>query len=638
MSNYYVGTIYAPLPPYTSTYSAWAIVNYSLDPADASDVVSAQGHLVKSTLQARDGYTSYIESHNLRSGWGGTYTWQSGEMNVNEGPTEDNCAFYVKYKGQWINLRDNTAVEQAGLDSIFELQTTDSADASYYALLRTWTSGNEDKYQFGYTVSIKQNSTLEDFKDSTNEAIIIEFLADINSEDTGGYADITLGATSPLLVLEGEIKAVEEVWETGTGSLIPSSWNYEHYKDTNAQGTQINFPSVKPVLPNTPWLSKNSVGKRIDPYFSDSANAGTSEVYALKKGCLIGSTQYDELLLSAEIGSGTIRSGVIYRNVDGTYGILMLGGSIADKLALLEKDPTFYDAYRFQGDDAFVMLDVIAGGGGGGNAHTQGSEFAGGGGGGAGGSCRLAVRLTEGDLLFIEAGTAGPATQDGAESRVCLVNYLNVVSSGVVCDGGHAGSSATNHEGQFAGGKGGAVYWCAEDGYSMGQNITYEDGVGTTVVVWDSVDQVTQKGLADGSNIYVIFAATGGSGGHGGDDKFITSNSLYAQRGWQPQYNGSSFEQFSMITNASTQATFSCESVGSNGGNYYQLAGGCGGYAINIWESSAGGRGGRRVLSSGDPHPNGYDGSRGGGGGGAAAFNGAGTPGAGGEGIIYVSR
>ena len=636
MSNYYIGNIYAPLPLGSSNYSSWATVSYSLDPADASGVVSTQGHLVKNTIRALNDYISYIEPNNLRSGWGGSYTWQSGEMNVNEGPTGDNCAFYVKYKGQWINLRDNTAVEQAGLDDIFELQTASSTGQTYYVILYTWDDSDEDKYKFGYTVSIKQNSTLEDFKNSTNEAVIIEFLADINSEDTGGRYDTTLGRTSPTFEIT---QAVEEIWETGTGSLIPSSLNYAQYKDTNTQGTQINFPSVKRTLTNTPWLSTTYVGKQIDSYFSDpNTGAGTDAVYALKKGCLIGNTTYDV------DHTGT---GAVYRQVDGTYsvGIVSSYSSIESILTNLKNDPTLYDDYRFRGDDAFVMLDVIAGGGGGGSVYGINSyaEFGCGGGGGAGGSCRLVVRLTEGDLLFIEAGNGGKATQDGSESRVCLLNSNNVVRAGVVCGGGHAGYSATGHEGHFGGGNGGAVYWCKEDGYTAGQNITYENSSaeGPNIVVWNSsVDQSSQADLvSDFRRIYVIFAATGGWGGQGGDRRLITSNSLYGQRGWHPQYNGSPFETFSMITNASTQASFRCYAVGYSGDNYYKMAGGCGGYAINIWENSAGGNGGRCEYSPRNTVQSGKNGKPGGGGGGASAFEDeVGTPGRGGHGIIYISR
>ena len=663
MSNYYVSTVCAPLPS-SSNYSSWAYVSYSVDPADASGVVSTQGHLVKNTIQARSHYAKYIDSHNLRSGWGGTYTWRSGDMNVNEGPTADNCAFYVKYNGQWINLRDNTAVEQAGLNSIFELQS-----AGYYVTLRTWPYGgdSEDKDNFGYTVRIKENSTLtrENFGDSTNEAVIIEFLADINSEDTGAYEDTTLGATSPLLIIDGGMKAVEEIWEIGekmrqteggkwetiTGALVPRSWNYGNYTDTDAQDTQINFPRVKRTLTNTPWLSKSLVGKRIDRYFSDSANAGTSEVYALKKGCLIGSHPYDERL--PQEGKDLYRSAVVFRNDDGTYGIEtseagIVGDSIQTILSKLKNNPTLYDKYRFHGEDAFVMLDVIGGGGGGGAAYALGNdynEFAGGGGGGAGGSCRLAVRLTEGDLLFIEAAQGGQgaqggqAAQSGGNSRVCLLNSNNVVISGVVCQGGKPGISATNNEGHFGGGNGGTVNWCYGDGYSPGVTITgHNGGNQANIVVWDSsVDQASQVGLVDNANrIYVIFAATGGWGGQGGDHKLNEKNDLYAQLGWQPQYNRQPFGEFSMITNASTQIFFECKSVGSSGENYQQCAGGCGGYAINKWESSAGGEGGRGTSAA---LARGFSGINGGGGGGEAAFYSTDTtPGAGGAGVIYVCR
>ena len=663
MSNYYVSTICAPLPPSSSSYSSWAYVSYSVDPADASDVTSTQGHLVKSTIQARSYYANYIESHNLRSEWGGTYTWRSDYMSFDEGPSEDDCAFYVKYKGAWINLRDNTAVEQAQLDSIFELQTESSTGQSYYVLLRYWPYGGDadDKDSFGYTVRIKENSTLtrENFGDSANEAVIIEFLADINSEGTGTYENTTLGATSPLLIIDGGMKAVEEIWEIGekmsqteggkwetiTGALVPSRWNYGNYTDTDAQDTQINFPRVKRTLTNTPWLSKSLVGKRIDRYFSDGANTGTSEVYALKKGCLIGSFPYDARL--PQQGKDLYISAAVFRNEDGTYGIEtseagIVGGNIALTLSKLKNNPTIYDKYRFHGEDAFVMLDVIAGGGGGGKPFILNSiEFAGGGGGGAGGSCRLAVRLTEGDLLFIQAGVPGQAQGQGAESRVCLVDSNNAVISGVVCGGGLAGTSATDNEGPIGGGNGGAVNWWGNDANTVGQPITYPNGSadGPNIVVWDSsVDQASQTGLVDNANrIYVIFAATGGWGGYGGDKRANYADSLSAQQGWQPQYNGQPFREFSMITNASRQIFFECISVGSSGESYTKAAGGCGGYAINKWESSAGGEGGKNTTN--EEAARGSNGTNGGGGGGGAAYGRySGLAGAGGAGVIYVGR
>ena len=637
MSNYYVGTAYAPLPSSSSIYSSWAYVSYSVDPTDASGVSSIHGHLVKNTIQALSDYARYIEYRNLRSGWGGLYTWRSGQMNVNEGPTQDNCAFYVKYGGQWINLRDNTAVEQAGLDSIFELQAASDTGQSYYVLVRTWEDDDEDKYQFGYTVSIKQNSTLEGFYDSTNEAAIIQFLADINYEGTGAYvsADTTLGAESPLLILLGEIYDVDEVWETGTGRLVPSSWTHPDYVDTSTQDTK--FPSVKRTLTHTPWLSQSLVAKRIDPYFKDSANTG--QVYALRKGCLIGSAEYDARLYGAN-DSTDKKSAFVYRDFYGTYHIKTERSSIQDILSTLGNNPALYDDYRFHGDNAFVMLDVIAGGGGGGQAFVKpntAGEFASGGGGGAGGSCRLAVRLIEGSLLLIEAGAAGQAKQDGWESRVCLLDSNNAVISGVVCDGGHAGFNATENN-YGGGGNGGAVYWCAGDGYSMGQNITHENNSsdGPNIVVWDSsVDQFSQVGLVDNAScINVIFAATGGWGGHGGDRRAF--GAAEAQKGWQPQYNGSSFTQFSMIANDSTQVFFRSQSIGSSGDPYLKSAGGGGGFAINKWESSAGGSGGQRGDASAISAGKGING--GGGGGGAARGDEVGAVGRGGAGVIYVCR
>ena len=249
MNNYYVNTTYAPLPSSPSNYSSWATVSYSLDPADASNVVSTQGHLVKSTIRARDEYISYIESNNLRSGWGGSYTWRSGEMNVNEGPAQNNCAFYVKYKGQWINLKDNTAVEQAGLDSIFERQTISSQPLYHYVVLYVWENSDEDKYRFGYTVIIKENSSLEDFKDSTDAAVIIQFLADINSEDTGEYVDTdaytTLGGTSPLLKIDGRAEtSLTDYFYTTNSPTAPQVFEsgYSLYNFKNMYETYNGSP------------------------------------------------------------------------------------------------------------------------------------------------------------------------------------------------------------------------------------------------------------------------------------------------------------------------------------------------------------------------------------------------------------
>lgn len=638
MSNYYIGNIYAPLPS-SSNYSSWATVSYSLDPADASNVVSTQGHLVKNTIRARNEYISYIEPNNLRSGWGGSYTWRSGEMNVNEGPAQNNCAFYVKYKGQWINLKDNTAVEQAGLDSIFERQTISSQSLYHYVVLYVWENSDEDKYRFGYTVKINQNSTLEDFKDSTDEAAIIQFLADINSENTGAYYDSTLGRTSPTFEIT---EAVEAIWETGTGLLIPGILNYAQYKDTNAQGTQINFPSVKRALTNTPWLGQSYAGRRIDTYFSDET-LGTDAVYALKKGCLIGSTTYDTSLWGQSSNAGK-RSGVVYRNGNGTYSIVDVSASIADILSSLQNNPTLYDNYRFHGDDAFVMLDVSAGGGGGGAGYYKTLEEGNnGGGGGGGGSCRLVVRLTEGDLLLVEAGAAGQAKQDGWESRVCLLSSYNTVVSGVVCDGGHAGSSATS--GSYGGGgNGGAVYWCADDGYSMDTNkpITQENGdnVTNTTVVWDpSVDQSSQTGLVDASRIYVIFAATGGWGGRGGQDAFLGINDVYPQKGWAPLYNNSPLSSIEMITNAFYAIAYTNKSLpggctslsqsGSNAANYRM--GGGGGCNFSYWYAAYGGGG-----ASGDGHSGIYGCGGAGGGTGRVGYSGTGKQG--GPGFVVVSR
>lgn len=635
MSNYYVGisTTYAPLPLESSDYSSWAQVSYSLDPTDVSGVVSTQGHLIKNTIQAKDSYVDYIESKNLRSGWGGTYTCASGQMNVNEGPTQDNCAFYVKYKGEWINLADKTAVEQAGLDSIFELQTVSGTDQRYYVLVRTWEDDNEDKYHFGYTVSIKQNSTLEDFGDSANEAIIIEFLADINSEYTGAHEDTTLGATSPSFVIEGVIKDVEEIWETRTGSLVPG--------ELNLTSMFQNFPVLRRPLQFTPWLT--SV-RGIKPYYDGTVVfSGMNNADALKKDdCLLGLSTEDVSIDGASVG-------IVWYNVS-TQKFQYYETQFSDASSLIsdiKSNPANYSDYRIP-SYMYVMLDVIAGGGAGGRAFVKentADEFAGGGGGGAGGSCRLAVRLIEGDLLLIQAGGYVEEEQHGCDSRVCVLDSNNAVISGVVCGGGRKGSSADRHEGHFAGGSGGAVYWAAADGYSMGQNITYENGIGATgatVVVWDSSkDQYTQEGLVDNAmRIYVIFAATGGRGGRGGDRRALSKS--YADKGWQPQYEGGSiFSQFSMITNAFTRAIFPRKNDVSNGGEYAEAAGGCGGHAMNIWEIGAGGDGG--IYNPGTP-PGGpsargsWGRNGGGGGGGAVTFYGAASAGNGGAGVIYVCR
>ena len=627
MSNYYIGNIYAPLPS-SSNYSSWATVSYSLDPADASGVVSTQGHLVKSTIRARDEYISYIEPNNLRSGWGGSYTWRSGEMNVNEGPAQNNCAFYVKYKGQWINLKDNTAVEQAGLDSIFERQTISSQPLYHYVVLYVWENSDEDKYRFGYTVKIKQNCPLEDFKDSTDEAAIIQFLADINSENTGSYYDITLGRTSPSFQIT---EAVEEIWETGTGSLIPGTWNYGNYKDTNVQGTQINFPSVKRTLTYTPWLSASSVGKLIDPHFSDSANTGTDEVYALKKGCLLGLNNYD----SYSSGEGADKGSIVVVGEAGKLFGLDVALNMSTLLSNLKSNPDDYNAYRAP-YDYYCMLDVSAGGGGGGNGYRiTGLEGTGGGGGGAGGSCRLVVFVSKGGLLLFERGDKGNARQDGRESRVCLLNPSNEISAGVVCDGGHAGFDAGRND-YGGGGNGGAVYWAAADGVSRGDNITYENGAGTTVVQWDGTTD-NNSGLSRNS-IYVIFAATGGWGGHGGQQNALIPN-VNCQYGWAPIYNDSPFSAINMITNTLSTVTYNNKSLPGGCSNLSEsgmtseadfvapFIGGGGGCNFSYWVNCKGGFDGSSTAKQG---------AYGGGGSGGNTEGSSGYQG--GSGYVIISR
>ena len=556
MSNYRVGNIYAPLPS-SSNYSRWATVSYSLDPADASGVVSTQGHLVKNTIRAYEAYTSYIEPNNLRSGWGGIYTWRSGEMNVNEGPTADNCAFYVKYKGQWINLRDNTAVEQAGLDDIFELQTVSTTGQRYYVLLRTWDDTDEDKYLFGYTVSIKQNSTLEDFKDSTDEAAIIQFLADINFEDTGEYVDTvaytTLGGTSPSFEISD---AVEEIWETGavtTGELWTATRSIQQYY----QG----FPLLRTPLTNLPWL-KDNTSNRLNSYYSCGSGDSDSLSYGyflLKNGGLKFALFDNSPSRSYYVNTSLNNTQTVIFYLDENYNIRSVtAGTVGINgiLNSLYNNEQTYFQYTSK-SSSYVLIDVIGGGGGGGRGNgAQGTIDTAGGGGGGGGYCRCVVYLGTISMLIAEVGKRGKNGNiaiDGGASRICSVSAISLGSSPTVsvnfcieCDGGHAGFGLGNTNG----GNGGAVY-----------KRTYSRDEQTGTIHWTNTP-ITQENSDTNENIntflpggdvrpadeynlglngYLIAAVTGGWGGLG----YNSRNGTGAQYGFAPLQGGASSQPLS---------------------------------------------------------------------------------------------
>lgn len=689
MSNYYIGNIYAPLPS-SSNYSSWATVSYSLDPADASNVVSTQGHLVKNTIRALNDYISYIEPNNLRSGWGGLYTWRSGEMNVNEGPTADNCAFYVKYKGQWINLRDNTAVEQAGLDDIFELQTVSTTGQRYYVLLRTWGDTDEDKYLFGYTVSIKQNSTLEDFKDSTNKAVIIQFLADINSEDTGEYVDTvaytTLGGTSPSFEISD---AVEEIWETGaatTGELWTATRSIQQYY----QG----FPLLRTPLTNLPWLcaqsSWTSNTNRLNSYYSCGSGDSDSLSYGYfllkNRGLKFGdfNSAINKVYYVNNDNPSSSRNTqnyIFYLDEEHNIQSVSIGTSIEGVVnSLLAKDQT-YRQYLSK-SNCYILFDLIGAGGGGGGCNSDTGTTQGAGGGGGGAYCRCAVYLDTLSMLVVEIGKGGSrgygdvSGTHGFESKACVVTGLfgqndSVVAlsaQGVMCDGGHAGYNGIDHNG----GNGGAVYRLSYSYVSTDETtptwqttaLTLENSEGNNNLnlILPSLDTAINSNNYSshylGGYAYVVAAITGGWGGTGrrlGGGAYKS-----AQYGFAALTNntGSVFSNFNMLCTGGgtvtlqqraklsstsahpndTDITFS----GQDNGGVLGADGGGGGLCFNPNTVVAcyGGGGGYRWAHTGEQLLDGGAGSCGCGGGGGSRVNSyiPGWGGYGGGGAIYVWR
>lgn len=556
---------------------------------------------------------------NVLAGWTGTISYSSLSDETGDGGTAeqvnvDSPALYVYYNGSWVDVNTNPG-------GIFAEQS----NGKYYTT-PTGSSGTGDKiqYYFAYKFGFNGTTIPSEFLQVVNGVqnvlrFLLVFIKDSYNVDNNVTSNQFLTYQTPSV-------RVEDVWETRTGSLVPGEWNLTSRFQ--------NFPMLKRVLQSTPWLNSK---KDIKFYYNDTVVfSGMYTAYALQKGkCLLGLSTYD----SYSAGGQALGAGIVLVGEDGKFVALEVESNMSTLISKIKSNPDDYNVYRAP-SDYFVMLDVIAGGGGGGYGREMLDEGAGGGGGGAGGSCRLVVFVRKGELLLFEAGKGGNSGQDGWESRVCVLSSTNGVKGGVVCDGGHAGFSATSHEGQFGGGNGGAVYWAAADGVSMGDNITYENGAGTTVVQWDATTD-NDTGLSRGY-IYVIFAATGGWGGHGGDYRIIYDNILPSQRGWQPLLSSSPvnlFTSFKMITNSLSSVTFSCKSVGTSGAVFdeHGSSGGCGGWPINTWAVSSGGDGGRRP-GSGTPQPQGKAGTLGGGGGGAFAFRGTNSPGVGGQGIIYVSR